>query len=62
VNKKNTNAASQLNVRKGHFVNGNIASFDAPFFSIAPAEAACMDPQQRWILEIAYRAFENGMT
>ncbi len=34
--------------------------FDADFFSISPAEAASMDPMQRWLLEAAYRALENG--
>ena len=36
------------------------ATFDAPFFSITAKEAASMDPQQRWALELAYHAFENG--
>jgi acyl transferase domain-containing protein len=47
-------------VTKAHFLKDDIAAFDAPFFSITPAEAACMDPQQRWLLETAYRALENG--
>lgn len=37
-----------------------MAAFDAPFFSITPAEAGGMDPQQRGLLENAYRAFENA--
>ena len=36
------------------------AVFDAPFFSITSKEAASMDPQQRWLLETSYRAFENA--
>ena len=36
--------------------------FDAPFFSITPEEAACLDPQQRGMLEISYRALENGQS
>lgn len=47
-------------MRGGHFIKENIAGFDAPFFSITPGEAECMDPQQRWMLETAYEAFENG--
>ncbi|KAI0810057.1 polyketide synthase PksD [Xylaria sp. FL0064] len=45
-----------------HFLQGDPGAFDAPFFSITPNEekAASMDPQQRWILEAAYRAMENG--
>lgn len=47
-------------VRGGHFVEEKIDQFDAPFFSITPAEAECMEPQQRGILETSYRALENG--
>lgn len=35
-------------------------AFDASFFSMSPAEAAVLDPQQRGLLEGAYRTFENG--
>lgn len=49
-----------MNVTGAHFLQGDIAAFDAPFFSINPTEAASMDPQQRGLLETAYRAFENG--
>lgn len=34
--------------------------FDASFFSVSPQEAAAMDPQQRWLLETAWHAFENS--
>ena len=50
----------QIPFSGGHFLKGNIAAFDAPFFSIAAADAAAMDPQQRILLETAYRALENG--
>lgn len=40
-------------------MTGDIATFDAPFFSIQPAEVASMDPQQRLMLEASYRALEN---
>ncbi|KAI3395544.1 hypothetical protein diail_1206 [Diaporthe ilicicola] len=46
--------------RHAHFVRGSIAAFDAPFFSITPAEANGMDPQQRGMLESVYRALENA--
>lgn len=46
--------------RGGHFVADDPARFDAPFFSIPPAEAECMDPQQRLLLETSYHALENG--
>ena len=49
-----------MNCRGGNFLTGDLAAFDAPFFSISPAEAACIDPQQRILLETSYRALENG--
>ncbi|KAL8660772.1 MAG: hypothetical protein Q9202_006239 [Teloschistes flavicans] len=57
---KDPHKTDATNVNKAHFVEDDIAAFDAPFFSITPEEAACMDPQQRWLLEGAYRSFENG--
>ncbi|KAF2676018.1 hypothetical protein K458DRAFT_447715 [Lentithecium fluviatile CBS 122367] len=48
-----------INVGGAHFVKEDIAVFDAPFLSLTPAEASCMDPQQRGLLECAYRALEN---
>ena len=53
--------ALQMNARGGHFLREDLAAFDAPFFSMARAEAECMDPQHRRLLEGAYHAFENGM-
>lgn len=52
--------AGTQNFREGHFMNRPIDAFDAPFFSITPAEAEAMDPQQRMCLEVAYEALENG--
>ena len=60
VVKTNQLTQRQMNIRGAHFLKDDIAVFDAPFFSINPAEAASMDPQQRGLLETAYRAFENG--
>ena len=50
----------QTSIKGAHFLNGNIAHFDAPFFAITPSEAKTMDPQQRMLLEVTYEAFENG--
>jgi acyl transferase domain-containing protein len=51
---------TQMPVRNGHFLKEDLGAFDAPFFSITATEAAGLDPQQRILLETAYRALENG--
>ncbi|PHH91885.1 hypothetical protein CDD83_9906 [Cordyceps sp. RAO-2017] len=51
---------SSIPLRGGHFVDDDLAAFDAPFFSISAAEAACMDPQHRRMLETAYHALEDA--
>lgn len=51
---------STIPLRGGHFINTDLDAFDAPFFSITPGEAACMDPQHRRMLETAYHALEDG--
>lgn len=49
-----------MNVRAGHFIDEDMSAFDAPFFSISPAEAISMDPMQRMLLEVVYEAMENA--
>ncbi|RMI32613.1 type I polyketide synthase [Nocardia stercoris] len=45
----------------GGFIGG-VAEFDAALFGISPREAADLDPQQRLMLEIAWRALEDAGT
>lgn len=49
-----------MNNRGGYFLHEDIAAFDAPFFSISPAEAISMDPSQRILLEVTYEAIESA--
>ena len=46
--------------REGGFLDTDPAGFDAAFFGIAPLEAASMDPQQRFLLELAWHALEDA--
>ncbi|KAJ6788034.1 hypothetical protein PWT90_06229 [Aphanocladium album] len=49
-----------ISFKGAHFLKGDIAEFDAPFFSIAAADAKAIDPQQRLLLEVCYEALENA--
>ena len=51
----------KLYQRGAHFLEDDIARFDASFFSLSPLEVSSMDPQQRFLLETSYEALENGM-
>lgn len=48
------------NHRGGHFLEKDVAAFDAGFFGISAADATSIDPQQRIQLETAYEALESA--
>ncbi|KAK2761170.1 Type I Iterative PKS [Arachnomyces sp. PD_36] len=43
-----------------HFLNDDVAGFDAPFFNYTADVAKGMDPQLRWFLEVVFEAFEDA--
>ncbi|POR33277.1 Polyketide synthase [Tolypocladium paradoxum] len=49
-----------ISFRGAHFLKGDVAAFDAPFFSVAAEDAKAIDPQQRMLLEVCYEALENA--
>ncbi|KDB53392.1 hypothetical protein X805_09770 [Sphaerotilus natans subsp. natans DSM 6575] len=50
----------QIRSRFGGFLEREIGRFDAPFFRMAPVEAAAMDPQQKLLLETHWEALEHA--
>jgi acyl transferase domain-containing protein/NADPH:quinone reductase-like Zn-dependent oxidoreductase/thioesterase domain-containing protein/SAM-dependent methyltransferase/acyl carrier protein len=52
-------AVGTMVTKWGGFVDG-LDAFDAHFWSVSPREAMRMDPQQRWLLEVAWEAIEDS--
>jgi len=53
------NKAGKIKNSKGGFVK-DVDHFDPAFFGMFPAEAHCIDPQQRMLLEVTYQALEDA--
>ncbi|KAF9871551.1 beta-ketoacyl synthase domain-containing protein [Colletotrichum karsti] len=49
-----------ISFRGAHFLQDNMAAFDASFFSVMAEDAKAIDPQQRFLLEVSYEALENA--
>lgn len=56
----NPGKAGCANPVGGHFLDFDLESFDAPFFSLTEKEAISMDPQQRLLLEGTFEALEHA--
>jgi acyl transferase domain-containing protein len=52
--------AGKMYVRVGGFLTERIDQFDALFFGMSPREATYLDPQQRFLLEVAWEAIEDA--
>ncbi|KAL9045074.1 MAG: hypothetical protein Q9214_001839 [Letrouitia sp. 1 TL-2023] len=53
------NPKRSMKTKFGNFI-GDPFQFDASFFSVSPREAKSIDPQQRILLQTAYKALENA--
>ncbi|CAB1118032.1 unnamed protein product [Ectocarpus sp. CCAP 1310/34] len=49
-----------IETRGGFLSEGEAWGFDDSFFGVPPAEARCMDPQQRMMLEVGYEALHRA--
>lgn len=53
------NSLGKITTKRGGFVDG-IENFDAGFFAMTPREAVSLDPQQRLLMEVVWKLFEDA--
>jgi len=53
------NCLGKMSVKRGGFIN-NVENFDAGFFAMTPREAVSLDPQQRLLMEVVWKLFEDA--
>lgn len=49
-----------MQIDTGYFLHEDPRNFEPSFFGIRPEEAATIDPQQRKLMEVVYKAFESA--
>lgn len=52
--------AGHSRVQRGGFLEDDVTAWDASFFGISPREADFIDPQHRFLMEVAYEAVEDA--
>lgn len=55
-----TDKPGKCSWRWGGFLSEDVYGFDPLFFGISPRDADAMDPQQRYVLQVAYEALEDA--
>jgi acyl transferase domain-containing protein/acyl-CoA synthetase (AMP-forming)/AMP-acid ligase II/acyl carrier protein len=53
------NSPGKMAVKRGGFIDG-VENFDAGFFAMTPREAVSLDPQQRLMMEVVWKLFEDA--
>ena len=57
---ENPDAPGKIYCKYGGFLTNDVSLFDNQFFGISPKEAQLMDPQQRLVLELVWKAIEDA--
>ncbi|OIW26902.1 beta-ketoacyl synthase domain-containing protein [Coniochaeta ligniaria NRRL 30616] len=57
---KNPGNKDTTNFSHAYFLDEDVSAFDARFFNISGVDAATIDPQQRFLIEVTYEALENA--